>query len=48
MKMLRAVCEEPVITIGLHGETLAECEADETQEEESHIDGVNGGVFVVS
>ena len=30
--------EEPVITIGLDGETLAECEADEMQEEESYID----------
>ena len=39
MKMLGAVREEPVITIGLDRETLAECEVDE----ESFIDDVNGG-----
>ena len=31
------------MTIGLDGETLAECEADEIREEESYIDDVNGG-----
>ena len=29
MKALGAVCEEPVITIGVDGETLDECENDE-------------------
>ena len=44
-KMLAAVCEEPVIAIGLDGETLAESEADELQKEESDIDDVNEGFF---
>ena len=35
--------EEPVITIWLDGESLAECEADEIQEEQSNIDDVSGG-----
>ena len=42
MKMLGGEREEPVITIGLDGETLADCEAGDTQEEESHIDDVDG------
>ena len=28
MNSLRAVCEEPVVTIGVNGEMLAECEND--------------------
>ena len=36
---MRAVCEEPVTTIGVDGEMLDECENDE----ESYIDDVNGG-----
>ena len=40
MKMLGAVCEESVMTIGLDGETLAE--------EESRIDDVNGGFLDTS
>ena len=39
MKALGAVCEEPVITIGVNGETLDECES----VEESYVDDVNGG-----
>ena len=39
MKALGAVCEEPVITIGVDGETLDECE----NGEESYVDDVNGG-----
>ena len=39
MKALGAVNEEPVITIGVDGETLDECE----NGEESHVDDVNGG-----
>ena len=34
-----AVNEEPVITIGVNGETLDECES----VEESYVDDVNGG-----
>ena len=39
MKALGAVNEEPVITIGVDGETLDECES----VEESYVDDVNGG-----
>ena len=39
MKALGAVCEEPVITIGIDGETLDVCE----NGEESYVDDVNGG-----
>ena len=39
MKALGAVNEEPVITIGVNGETLDECES----VEESYVDDVNGG-----
>ena len=39
MNALKAVCEEPVMTIGVDGEMLDECENDE---EESYIDDVNG------
>ena len=39
MNALGAVCEELVITIGVDGEMLDECENDE----ESYIDDVNGG-----
>ena len=39
MKALGAVYEEPVITIGVNGETLDECES----VEESYVDDVNGG-----
>ena len=39
MKALGAVNKEPVITIGVNGETLDECE----NGEESYIDDVNGG-----
>ena len=39
MKALGAVNEEPVITIGVNGETLDECEG----VEESYVDDVNGG-----
>ena len=39
MKALGAVNEEPVITIGVDGETLDECE----NGEESFVDDVNGG-----
>ena len=39
MKTMGAVCEEPVITIGIDGEKLNECVTDE----ESHVDDVNGG-----
>ena len=39
MKALGAVKEEPVITIGVDGETLDECE----NGEESNVDDVNGG-----
>ena len=39
MKALGAVNEEPVITIGVNGETLEECES----VEESYVDDVNGG-----
>ena len=38
MNAMGAVCEESVITIGVDGEMLDECENDE----ESNIDGVNG------
>ena len=38
MNTVGAVWEEPVITIGIGGEKLDECESDE----ESHVDGVNG------
>ena len=41
MNMLGAVCEEPVITIGIDSEKLDECEADE----EFYIDDVSGGFF---
>ena len=36
MKTLGAVREEPWITVGLNGETLAECDADEMQESRRH------------
>ena len=39
MKALGAVSEEPVITIGVNGGTLDECES----VEESYVDDVNGG-----
>ena len=39
MKALGAVNEEPVITIGVDGDTLDECE----NGEESYVDDVNGG-----
>ena len=39
MKALGAVNEQPVITIGVNGETLDECES----VEESYVDDVNGG-----
>ena len=39
MKALGTVNEEPVITIGVNGETLDECES----VEESYVDDVNGG-----
>ena len=39
-KMLGKVCEEPMITSGLDGDSLAECEAAETQED------VNGSFLV--
>ena len=39
MKALGAANEEPVITIGVDGETLDECESGE----ESYVDDVNGG-----
>ena len=39
MKTLGAVCEEPVITIGVGGENWDECESDE----ESYVDDVDGG-----
>ena len=39
MKVLGAVCKEPVITIGVDGETLDDCE----NGEESYVDDVNGG-----
>ena len=39
MKALGAVNEEPVITIGVNGETLDECES----VKESYVDDVNGG-----
>ena len=42
MKALGAVCEEPVKTIGVDGETLDECESGE----ESYVDDVNGGFLV--
>ena len=39
MNEIGAVCEEPVITIGVDGEKWDECENDE----ESYVDDVNGG-----
>ena len=39
MKTLGAINEEPVVTIGVNGETLDECES----VEESCVDDVNGG-----
>ena len=39
MNTLGAVCEDPVITIGVDGENWDECENDE----ESYVDDVNGG-----
>ena len=39
MKALGAINEKPVITIGVNGETLDECES----AEESYVDDVNGG-----
>ena len=39
MKAVGALNEEPVITIGVNGETLDECES----VEESYVDDVNGG-----
>ena len=39
MNAIGAVCEEPVVTIGVDGEKWDECENDE----ESHVDDVNGG-----
>ena len=39
MNAIGAVCEEPLITIGVDGEKWDECENDE----ESHVDDVNGG-----
>ena len=39
MNTIGAVCEEPVITIGVDGEKWDECENDE----ESYVDDVNGG-----
>ena len=39
MNTIGAVCEEPVITIGVDGENWDECENDE----ESYLDDVNGG-----
>ena len=41
MKALGAVNEEPVITIGVNGETLDECES----VEESYVNDVNGGIL---
>ena len=39
MNAIGAVCEEPVLTIGVDGEKWDECENDE----ESYVDDVNGG-----
>ena len=39
MNTIGAVCEEPVIAIGVEGENWDECENDE----ESYVDNVNGG-----
>ena len=39
MNAIGAVCEEPVITIGIDGEKWDECKNDE----ESYVDDVNGG-----
>ena len=39
MNAIEAVCEEPVVTIGVDGENWDECENDE----ESFVDDVNGG-----
>ena len=40
MNAIGAVCDEPVITIGVDGEKWDECEHDE----ESYVDDVNGGL----
>ena len=37
MNMVGAVCEQPVITIGLDRETSAESEADEMQQEDIDV-----------
>ena len=39
MNTIGAVCEEPVMTMGVDGETWDECANDE----ESYVDDVNGG-----
>ena len=41
MNVVGAVCEEPVITIGVDGEKWDECGNDE----ESHVDGMSTEAF---